>query len=96
MSPEFYLAAENTGLRTALELANMDTAALRTENARLREACSQLLGHQHNLKAFAGTMLRWNKPGVDFSDEARRICEHAEEWHRILVEALAPPKAPSK
>jgi hypothetical protein len=66
------------------------------EVARLREALSQLLGEGHNLKAFAGTMLRWNEPGVDFSDEARRIMEHATSWHRTICAALADdPRDPA-
>ncbi len=64
-----------------------DTA--RAESAALRQALGELLGHGHNLKAWAGNMLRWNEPGVDFSDEARRIVKHAEDSHALIVAALS-------
>lgn len=56
-----------------------------------RSALSEALGAGHNLKAFAGALLRWGEPGVDVSDEARRVVDHAERWHRLIVGVLAAP-----
>lgn len=81
---------ESYGITVASALKSREERdALAAENARLRAVLVNLLGVGHNLKAFAGTMLRWNEPGVDFSDEARRIVELAERNHATICEALA-------
>ena len=65
-------------------------ASLSAEDVeKVRGLLGNALGDGHSLKAFAGTMLRWDKPGMNWHDEARRVMEHADTWHKRVCEVLA-------
>lgn len=86
------LGAMREALQEAHDLLRSRAERAEKERDRMKEALGQLLGVGHNLKAFAGTMLRWNEPGIDFSDEARRIVELAEKNHTLICAALSKVK----